>query len=167
MKQLFSTKYVLIRRCVCQYSYKSILLLVILFFSTQLAGQGKKEMPNIKELHEKKWEYIVKHLNTKNQELRDVKPLFLEFENAMWKFHKQSRELRRNARNKKMTNDEYKILNDQLINIEIKRTHHLRKYHMKLRAILAPKTLYEYYDADRRFQRELLHNRPNRKRNRK
>ena len=56
--------------------------------------------------------------------------------------------------------DDYAELNDKAVNSEISQAQLLRAYHMKLRKLLKPETLYYYYQAERKFKRKLLQNMP-------
>ena len=55
-----------------------------------------------------------------------------------------------------MSEKDYRELNDKMINNEIKRSQYLREYHLKLRKLLNPETLFKYYRAEKSFERQLL-----------
>ena len=55
----------------------------------------------------------------------------------------------------------YSQLNDQYLELEINQAQLFKNYHLKLRKILSPETLFDYYKAERAFKRKLLHEMPN------
>lgn len=138
--------------------YTLSFLLCLIAVSTQ--AQNRRGRPNVDELHEKKWEFLTKEVNLSPAEENTVKPVFLDYEKNIWELHKKTWELFRKSREADLTEKEYSELNDKMVNMEIKRSHYLREYHMKLRKLLKSETLFKYYLAEKKFERELLHQRP-------
>ncbi len=134
------------------------LLLVLMSFASADA-QNRRGRFDVKELHEKKWQFIVSEVTLSQAESNAVKPVFMDYQNSIWELHKQTRELFRESKNGNLTEKEYNDLNSKMINLEIKRSQYLREYHLKLRKLLKPETLFNYYKAEKSFERQLLHKR--------
>lgn len=142
--------------------YTLVFLLSLVAFSTQ--AQHRRGRANVEELHEKKWEFLLKEVSLSPAEESTVKPIFLDYEKNLWELHRTTWELFRKSKATNLTEKEYSELNDKMVNLEIKRSQYLREYHMKLREQLKPETLFKYYLAEKKFERELLHQRPERPR---
>lgn len=138
-----------------------ITLLVLLMTSFAMIAQDRRKMPNVSQMHEQKWEMISNEAALTPKEIKIVKPIFLKYEKAMWELHQSRRdEFRYDKRTKKQQNIDYRKLNDQYVNYELKQAQLLRMYHLKLRNILSPEKLFNYYKAERLFKRNLLRNMP-------
>lgn len=143
---------------------KKFSLLVWLFalsvVSVSAQNQERNRNFDINKFHERKWEFMMSEVKLSPAEMSLVKPVFLNYEKNGWELHKQTRDLFRKTRNGTMTEKDYSDLNDKMINMEIKRAQYLREYHMKLRKLLKPETLFKYYRAEKSFERQLLNKRP-------
>lgn len=142
--------------------YTALILICMSFFSIQ-AQQNRREKFDVTKFHERKWTFMMSEVSLSPAEMDVVKPIFMEYEKKNWELHKQIRQLFRQARNGNMTEKDYSNLNDKMINNELKRAQHLREYHLKLRKLLKPETLFKYYRAEKNFERQLLHKRPQRR----
>lgn len=137
--------------------YILLLLFALVSFSA-LQGQQRERRGrfNVDKMHENKWEFIMKEAKLSPAEVSKIKPIYLEYEKKNWELHKQSRQLFIEVHSKELSDKEYYDLNNKMVNIEIKRAQYMRENHMKLRKLLNSKTLYEYYKAQKNFERQLL-----------
>lgn len=143
-------------------NFKYIVLSTLLVLT--LAAQAQRERhghPNVEEMHEKKWQFLMNEVSLSPAEINAVKPVFIDYEKKVWELHMKNREYFRLSREKKPNGTiNYTELNDKAVNSEISQAQLLRSYHMKLRKLLKPETLYYYYQAERKFKRKLLQNMP-------
>lgn len=138
-----------------------LVVLLAVIFSAH-AQQGRRGNFNVNIFHENKWNFMMGEVSLSPAEIDAVKPIFLEYEKKNWELYKQIPQVFRQSRNRNLTEKEYRELNDKMINNEIKRSQHLREYHLKLRKLLKPQTLFKYYQAEKNFERQLLSGRPQR-----
>jgi len=141
-----------------KYIFLSTLLVLTLAAQAQSERRGH---PNVEEMHEKKWQFLMNEVSLSPAEINAVKPVFINYEKKVWELHMKNREYFRLSREKKPNGTiNYTELNDKAVNSEISQAQLLRSYHMKLRKLLKPETLYYYYQAERKFKRKLLQNMP-------
>lgn len=135
--------------------YTLLVLIPATMFS--VFGQpGRRGKFNVDEFHEKKWSFITTNASLSPAEMQAVKSIFMEYEKKNWELHQEIRKMFHQSRNRTLTEKEYRQLNDKMVNNEIKRSQYLREYHLKLRKLLKPQTLYKYYRAEKAFERQLL-----------
>ena len=141
---------------------KTKYLILGLFFVAALSMQAQQNaLPQIQDMHAKKWEELVTAAKLSDQEKLAVYPIFLEYEKTAFESFSQYREGNKKMRNRKDgTPLEYKTLNENYIEQEVKQVEMLKKYHEQLSAILSPETLFNYYRAERAYKRNLLRNMP-------
>lgn len=130
-----------------------ILIGLLAICSTTWAQQKGK--PTAEEMNERKWEHLKTTAKLSDSEAQAVKPIFKEYEESIWKLHEANRAAYRN--NKKAEKPNYKELNDNTINTEVKQAEYLQAYHQKLEKILPPETLFNYYHAERSYKRMLIY----------
>ncbi|HNX12898.1 MAG TPA: hypothetical protein PKH68_07895 [Paludibacteraceae bacterium] len=141
-----------------KYILLSALLLLSLAIQAETEQRGR---PNVKEMHERKWQFMMNEVELSPAEINAVKPVFLNYEKAIWELHEKDREFFRLSRDRKQGVDiNYSELNDKAVNSEISHALLLKNYHLKLRKLLKPETLFNYYQAERKFKRKLLQNMP-------
>lgn len=135
----------------------SLFTLFLLFVGVNIqAQQNRRGRINIEEMHQKKWEFMIKELNLSPVEVDAVKPVFLEFERKNWELHREMREFFMKSRSEKRSDKDFEQLNNRMINVEIKKTRYLREYHLKLSGMLNAETLFNYYRAQKAYERQLL-----------
>ena len=140
-----------------------ILSLLFMFALNAQAQQQRLPRPEMEEMHNIKWEEISTKSNLSEKEKTAVRPVFLEYENAVWNVSKQSREMFKAVRDKKEGAAlNYEEINNKYIEQETKLADLLKQYHTKLSKILPPETLYNYYRAERHYKRQLLQSMPER-----
>ena len=136
---------------------------MLLLLGTVMQAQGNHAFPNVDEMHARKWQFMIDQAKLNPQEAAKVQSVFIAYEKSIWQLHERNRANFKNAL--KVSDNEkpnYTLLNDMYINQEIKKVMLLKSYHQKLRRILAPESLFNYYRAERSFKRKLLHNMPGR-----
>lgn len=131
--------------------------------STFLNAQESLKSSKLEEFHGRKWQFLMDQSKLSPSEIILVKPVFMEYENAVWKQHRKNREFFKAAHNKdKNVQVNYAELNDRYAEVEIMQAQQFKNYHLKLRKLLSPETLYNYYKAEREFKRKLLQEFPGR-----
>ena len=132
-----------------------LVLMLSSFFSLQ-AQENRRGSFDVNAFHENKRKFMMDEVSLSPVEVEAVKPIFLEYEKKNWELHNQIRQLFHQTRNGNMSEKDYRELNDKMINNEIKRSQYLREYHLKLRKLLNPETLFKYYRAEKSFEKQLL-----------
>jgi len=137
---------------------KYSLLLMLAFSSMTAFAEENAKFPKIEDLHERKWQILIAQAQLSPKEAENVKPVFIEHENLVWKLHQENHDFFKSAlKNAKNVTPNYAALNDRYIDNEFKEAQLSKIYHIKLRKILDPETLFRYYKAERDFKRKLLH----------
>lgn len=140
---------------------KTFLSLIILLLVSLVSLQAQNKRPLVEKMHERKWMEIVREVKLTNEEMAMVKPIFLEYEQAVWRLHQDGVRKFKEFRKRRILEDiDYNALNDKYVNTEIKQAQLLREYHLKLRKVLKPETLFRYYMAERSFKFKLLREMP-------
>ena len=134
------------------------LFFFLAFFCLVLSAQENKPFPKVEEMHNRKWQFIVEKAKLTQAETDAVLPVFMEFEKALWDFHGKNGEFFRSIKAKlRDSNVNYSDINDRYVEMGITQAQMFKNYHLKLRKLLPPETLFRYYKAERDFKRELLH----------
>ncbi len=136
------------------------LILICAIAVGALQAQERHGKFDVRVMHANKWTFLMNEVHLSPAEEAAVKPYFLEFENKNWDLHKLGRENFRRPHNKQLSEKDYKELNDKMINMEIKRTQYMREYHIQLRRLLKPETLFQYYWAQKKFEQQLFQRGP-------
>jgi len=139
----------------------------ILFFmvlaNTILFAQENRPFPRVEEMHNRKWQFLVEKAQLSAREVEIVQPIFMEYEKSVWSFHAKNIDFLKSVKNQK--NDvtiNYTEINDQYAEMELTQAQLFKSYHLKLKKVLSPETLFKYYKAEREFKRNLLQNLPER-----
>jgi len=142
---------------------KNILIIVFVFFSTMMiSAQEMGVNPNVKEMHAHKWKFMVEQAQLTQNEADAVLPVFMEYEKSVWNQHDKKRNFFLSVQKlEKNSKPNYSQLNDQYLELEINQAQLFKNYHLKLRKMLSPETLFNYYKAERSFKRKLLKEMPN------
>lgn len=131
----------------------------MVFVSTVLLAQENRPFPKVEEMHNRKWQFLVEKAQLSQKDADAVQPIFMEYEKALWSFHAKNGNFFKSLRGK--LNDptiNFADINDRYAEIEVTRAQMFKNYHLKLRKVLAPETLFKYYKAEREFKRDLLQN---------
>lgn len=130
---------------------------LLLTLSSLLYANDDAGFPKIDEMHLRKWQTLVSEAQLTPKEIEETQPVFMEYEKAVWDLHKQRREFFRSAfKDAKNVKPNYAELNDRYVDFEFKEAQLFKNYHLKLRKLLQPETLFKYYRAEREFKRKLL-----------
>jgi hypothetical protein len=136
---------------------KYALLGVLVFLSSAVIAQDNSKIPKIDELHALKWQSLSTKAKLTPKEMEIVKPVFMEYEQSVWKMHQEKHEFFKSAlENVKTVKPNYADLNDRYVDYELKEAQMFKNYHFQLRKLLQPETLFKYYKAEREFKRKLL-----------
>ncbi len=144
-----------------QKKYMSCLTAVLLLcLSVQLNAQHGCKRPTVEEMLAGKWHYIVEKAQLTPEEQQKVEPVFNEYEQASWELQKSYFTRRRKLDVRNFTEDDFRTANEALVHKEEEEARLLANYRKKLERLLAPRKLFFYYDAERKFRRELMHGMP-------
>ena len=133
------------------------LLVISTFICVWVNAQEKTTFPKVEEMHKRKWQFIIDKARLTQSETDVAMPVFMEHEKAMWTFHGKNGENFRSVKEKlKEQNVNYSDINDHYVEMGMIQAQMFKNYHLKLRKILSPETLFRYYKAEREFKRELL-----------
>lgn len=136
---------------------KKLLVGLFVLASTLLQAENRDDFPRIEEMHNNKWEFLVEKARLSPDEIERVRPVFMNYEKTVWNLHRQNRESFKAAmKDAKKIKPNYADLNDKYVDFEFKQAQLFRNYHMQLRKLLPPETLFKYYKAEREFKRKLL-----------
>ncbi len=142
---------------------KKSILLMLIALSAMASAQENWNNAKVEEMHEHKWKFIVEQANLSPSEVLLVKPIFLQYEKTIWSQHLRNREFFHSVMKLDKNNKpNYAEINDRYAEIEYIQGLNFRNYHLKLRKLLTPETLFNYYKAERDFKRKLLQNLPKR-----
>ena len=136
---------------------KYALLGMLVFLTSTAIAQDNNKIPKIDELHAKKWQCLSTKSKLTPKEMETVKPIFMDYEQSVWKMHEEKHDFFKSALdNEKTVKPNYADLNDRYVDYQIKEAQMFKNYHLKLRKLLQPETLFKYYKAERDFKRKLL-----------
>ena len=136
---------------------KYAFIVLLLLLSGTIFAQDNDKFPRIEEIHARKWQSLITQAQLSPKEIETVKPVFMDYEHQVWKSHQENREFFRSAlKNAKKTKPNYAELNDRYVELEFKEAQMFKNYHLQLRKLMQPETLFKYYKADREFKRKLL-----------
>ena len=130
---------------------------LLMFFSSIANAQDNDKHFNIEEMHARKWQSLVTQAQLTPREIDAVKPVFMEYEKLVWKLHQENHDFFKSAfKNAKNVKPNFAVLNDRYVENEIRDAQMFKNYHLKLRKLLQPETLFRYYRAERDYKRKLL-----------
>lgn len=136
----------------------AILGLVILLSSFASAQNNEnKSRVDIDEMHARKWQSLVNEAHLTSKDIEIVQPVFMSYEKSMWTMHQQNHEFFKSAlKNAKKVKPDFADLNDHYVENLYKEAQMFKDYHLQLRKLLQPETLFKYYRAEREYKRNLL-----------
>ena len=130
---------------------------ILLTLSSFLYAAENEGFPKIEDMHMQKWQTLMSEVQLTPKEVESVQPVFMEYEKSVWDLHQQKREFFRSAlKDIKKVKPNYAELNDKYVDFEFREVQLFKNYHLKLRKLLQPETLFKYYKAEREFKRKLL-----------
>jgi hypothetical protein len=141
---------------------RNTFFLLLIFTTSILEAQEVRVTPKVNEMHAQKWQYIVENAQLTQKEIDAVQPIFMEYEKSVWSQHGKKRDFFKLVQQlEQNSTPNYSQLNDQYLDLEINQAQLFKTYHLKLRKLLSPETLFNYYKAERAFKRKLLNEMPN------
>ena len=141
---------------------KNNLIIILVVTSSIVNAQEIGSSPKVNEMHAQKWKYMVEQAQLSQKEVEVVMPVFMEYEKSVWNQHDKKRNFFKTVEQlEKNSKPNYSQLNDQFMDLEINQAQLFKSYHLKLRKLLSPETLFNYYKAERAFKRKLLKEMPN------
>ncbi len=134
-------------------------LFILLFFLSINNVWAVEHIPyaKIEQMHARKWRYLIEQSKLQQKEGDLIQAFFNEYEKAIWELHEQKGSFFSNIKQTNTTEINYSQLNDQYIEIQLKEAKLLKTYHSQLKKNLKPETLFNYYQAEREFKKQLLH----------
>ncbi len=136
-------------------------LIVFLFVCAGIGAQENGSAVKVTEMHVQKWQYIIENAQLNEKEINAVRPIFMEYEKSLWTQHDKKRDFFKSVQMmEKNSKPNYSHLNDQYLELEINQAQLFKIYHLKLRKVLSPETLFNYYKSERAFKRKLLKEMP-------
>jgi hypothetical protein len=136
---------------------KFILFSILMMAGQFLQAQDNDRMPKIEEMHNQKWQFLVSKAQLTPEDVAKVQLVFMSYEKSIWDLHQQNREFfKASMKDAKKVKPNYAELNDRYVDFEFKEAQLFKNYHMQLRKLLSPETLFNYYRAEREFKRKLL-----------
>jgi hypothetical protein len=138
---------------------KKYFFLTFLLVTFILQAQDQKERPKIEDMHARKWQYIVDQANLTPQEAAKVQPIFMEYEQAVWKLMEKNRPFFVGNKNPD-DNDKpnFEEMNERFINTEIQKAQLLKTYYQNLKKVLSAEKIFNIGAAERSFRKELVKN---------
>jgi hypothetical protein len=136
---------------------KNVLICLLVMMSSSTFAQDKDKLFKIEEMHARKWQCLVSQAQLTPKEIDAVKPVFMEYEQLVWKLHQENHDFFKSAfKNAKTVKPNFAVLNDRYVDNEIRDAQMFKNYHLKLRKLLQPETLFKYYKAERDYKRKLI-----------
>lgn len=135
---------------------------LMLCLSAQIYAQPgcRHPRPTVEEMLAGKWRYIVEKAQLTPEEQQKVEPVYREYEQSSWKLQKDYFSERRKQDISNFTEDDFRAANAALVRKDEKEARLLADYRKKLEHLLSPKKLFFYYDAERKFRRDLMRGMP-------
>jgi len=137
---------------------RKYLLLSLLIFTYIVNAQDFRKRPNLKDLHARKWEYLVTNANLTDDQAAKIEPLFMEYEKSIWNLMEQNKDAFRKNREEKINQGSlnYEELNDRFVNSELQKAQLQKNFYLKLKKYLPAQSIFEYFNAERSFRKELI-----------
>ena len=136
---------------------KHLLIGILVILSSTAIAQDNDKHFKIEEMHALKWQSLITQAQLSPKDIENVKPVFMEYEQLVWKLHEENHDFFKSAfKNAKNVKPNFAELNDRYVENEIRDAQMFKNYHLKLRKLLQPETLFKYYRAERDFKRKLL-----------
>ncbi len=137
---------------------RKYLIIALLVLNCGLQAQEFKNHPNLADIHARKWEYMVEQTKLTPLQTEKVEPVFMEYEKALWKLSEQMRDAFKKFREEKRSkgNPDYEEMNKRFIGIDVQKAQLQKNYYLKLKKTLNDETIYNYFNAERSFRKELI-----------
>ncbi|MGB4413732.1 MAG: hypothetical protein WBI53_02455 [Paludibacter sp.] len=135
---------------------KKYLIAAFIFISCGIQAQGFR--PRVEDMHARKWQYMAEQSNLTPQEAAKVQPIFMEYEKAVWNVLEQNKKYFKKFKEEKRADSkpDFEEMNDRFVNIDIQKAQLLKSYYMKLKKVLPAEKIFNYFNAERSFRKELI-----------
>lgn len=145
---------------------RKYLIVAFLILNMGIQAQDFRNHPNVADIHARKWEYIVERAKLTPQQAEKIEPVFMEYEEALWKSSEQMRDAFKKFRDEKRSKNkpDYEELNKRFIALDIEKAQLQKNYYLKLKKSLNDETIYNYFGAERSFRKELIKDWPGNRR---
>lgn len=137
---------------------KKYLILVMLTVCFALSAQDFRNRPNLRDLHNRKWEFLVENANLTDEQAAKIEPLFMDYEASIWNLMEQNKDAFRKNKDSRRDreNRNFEELNERFVNTELQKAQLQKNYYLKLKKYLPARTIFEYFNAERSFRKELV-----------
>ena len=143
---------------------KYLLFSLFLLIVSALQAQDQDISSKIDEMHASKWQFMVTKTQLSPEDAAKAQPIFMAYEKSIWDLHQKNRDFFRAAmKDSKKVKPNFAQLNDMFVDFEFKQAQLFKNYHIQLRKVLQPETLFNYYRSEREFKRKLLQDFPGRR----
>ncbi len=139
--------------------------LIFAFVTILLHAQGFDDMPRVKEMLDKKWQFISQKAELTEQEATKAHVYFLDYEEKVWRLMEKNKPFYMNRQEgKKNDSPDYRKMNEDYVNIEIQKAQLLKAYYQKLRNVVSEEKIFRLNAAERSFRKEIVRDWQDRKR---
>lgn len=136
------------------------ILLTALLLCLTLAAQEQGRRPHMskEEFDAKREQFITKQAGLTEQEAAAFFPIYNECQRKKHELNGQAWKLRKEARGRQLSEEEYRNLLEQIANLRIRVEELEKEYLARYHQVLTYKQIFAVQGAEGRFQRELLKN---------
>lgn len=133
-------------------------LLGIITAGTSLSAQNQKpQAPSAEQMMEKKWEFIIQKVEIDPEIRPQIEKFFKEYETSTFSLNKKCMQKKRAIKKQEsLTEDDYKQLNQLMLQSEEKRKEFFVNYYHNLESLLSQKQLFHFFEAEKHFKRTLF-----------
>ena len=137
---------------------KKYIIFLLFIISIALQAQDKNSRPGVEEMHTRKWEFVSEKSNLSALQSARIQPVFMEYENGVWRLLEQHKGAfgSHNSKGKDVRNINYKEANDRYVYIEMQKAVLLKNYYSKLKKELSDEMIFNYFNAERSYRKELI-----------
>ena len=135
---------------------KRILTFIISLIAVITIAAQNKHSFSPKEFVQRQERFIIKEAHLTPEEADKFFPLFHEMNNQLRKKEKEIRELMRKVQTKKLDENEYKHIYNELNNLAINKVKTEQAYYKKILHVISIEKALRVQEAKRRFDRQYL-----------
>jgi hypothetical protein len=123
-----------------------------------IVSAQENDRPSVEEMHARKWAFIVENSKLSTKEAARIKPIFMEYEQQLWKITEKNKEFFRDffRDDANRSEEDYEKMNEMYVNAEMQRTQLLKSYYAKLRKQIPASSIFKYLNAERSFRKQLI-----------
>lgn len=134
----------------------TLLYLALIFSILTSSGIAQNRRMNMADYEKRKAEFITKEAGLTKEEASRYFPLYNDLSKKKFELHKQHRDKveKMKQSNKNMSNEEYRQLLENDVDVRVKEAELDKQYSEKLEKILSPEKLYRAQQAERKFMQQ-------------